>query len=78
MYKNQKRIKKERQIRKRAEKILEETIGHFWDVSYPSPSGKMGYKCRFCGRYSNAPCKAVYGPCQFLLEVLNNVKKILI
>ncbi len=49
-----------RRFRERRAEIL---YGHRWEEAESSPSGKRGVRCVCCGRYSNAPVKAVYEKC---------------
>lgn len=36
---------------------------HDYAEAEPSNSGKRGWRCRVCGRYTNAPVKAKFDPC---------------
>ena len=61
--------------RKRAERMLEELVGHAWVDAESSPSGKAGFRCLYCGHYTNTPAKAVYSPCPKLVEVVTAARE---
>ena len=50
-------------VRRFREWRVELWFGHIDGRAEPSPSGKLGWRCSSCGRYSNAPVKAVYERC---------------
>ncbi|MGE5607644.1 MAG: hypothetical protein ACM359_00170 [Bacillota bacterium] len=65
----------ERAGRKRAERMLEELVGHAWVDAEPSASGKAGFRCLYCDHYTNAPVKAVYSPCPKLVETVKRARE---
>jgi hypothetical protein len=38
-------------------------LQHEYESAEPSPSGKMGFRCKLCGHYTNAPSKGRFSPC---------------
>jgi hypothetical protein len=50
-------------VRRYREWYAEKWYGHDDEPAQSSRTGKMGWRCRACGRYSNGPVKAVYERC---------------
>ena len=48
--------------------LLNELVSHDWREAEPSPSGKTGVRCSLCDRYSNAPIKTCFDPCDVRLK----------
>ena len=43
---------------------IDDILGCEFEIDKPSTSGKMGYRCRVCKFYSNAPVRGSASPCK--------------
>lgn len=50
-------------VRRYREWYADKWYGHDWGEAEPSRSGKSGWRCERCGKYSNGPVKAIYERC---------------
>lgn len=55
---------------------IDDILGCEFEIDKPSGSGKVGYKCRVCGHYSNAPVRGSVQPCREKVSAARRASKI--
>jgi len=58
------------ETQRKLRKVAGPLFGHDWREAEPSPSGKCGWRCSLCDKYSNAPVLSCLDPCDKRIELL--------